>query len=155
MPAEATIPQVSVDPGRVAGVIRGLTETRRAECDDGAIVEIDPFAVPNQAADLLERASEAVGAETMVEVGIASALSTLSICQGCLRTGPMAAGSFDVMDPWQQYSTNIGLHAIERAGRPGSSPFTGRNHRWSYRDCRRPAFASGSPSSMVCISSTT
>ncbi|UCD75423.1 MAG: class I SAM-dependent methyltransferase [Phycisphaerales bacterium] len=107
---------LQLDIERIDSVIGCLTETRRAEGDGGAVIDIDPFAVPNQAAAVLEQAAEAAGAETMVEVGMASALSTLSICRGRLRAGPMKERSFHVMDPWQHHSANIGLRAIGRAG---------------------------------------
>jgi hypothetical protein len=105
---------LQIDMTRIDAEIARLTETRRAEGDDGQSIDIDPFAVPNQAALILERAAEAVGAATMIEVGMASALSTLSICRGRLRRGAMDERSFHVMDPWQ-HSTPMNHIASCRA----------------------------------------
>ncbi len=97
-------------------VIGALIETGQAPGDNGALVDIGDFAVPSRAALLLERAACAVGADAMVEIGLGSALSTLSICRGRLKAGPLRAGSFHVIDPHQFLAANIGLEAIKRAG---------------------------------------
>ena len=97
-------------------VVGALTRTQRAEGDDGVLVDIGDFAVPAEAALLLERIAYAARADTMIEIGVASALSTLSICRGRLKAGPLRARSFHVMDPYLSRVANIGVHAIERAG---------------------------------------
>jgi predicted O-methyltransferase YrrM len=97
-------------------MIDAMLETRRTTGDGGAVVDISEYAVRAPAARVLERAAEAVAAETMLEIGMASGLSTLSICRGRRRAGRMADGCFHVIDPYQEHFRNCGLHALERAG---------------------------------------
>lgn len=97
-------------------VLNTLKETRLAIGDDGESVDIDAYAVTAPAAELLERVSRIVQADTILEIGIASGLSTLSISRGRLAGGPMREKSYHAIDPNQSRYRNIGILAFQRAG---------------------------------------
>ncbi|MCP3905652.1 MAG: class I SAM-dependent methyltransferase [Planctomycetes bacterium] len=104
-------PAVAID-----AVLAEMHAARTTRGDDDAIVDISEYAVRAPAARVLEGAAEAAAADTMIEIGMASALSTLAICRGRRRAGPMADGCFHVIDPHQDHFRNCGLHALRRAG---------------------------------------
>src|SRR5262245_30055961 len=97
-------------------VIARMIADKSAVGDEGQVVPISEFAVPAQAGSLLEEAAADVGPRVSIEVGCASGLSTLYICRGRLKAGDLAPRSCHVIDPHQQYSANIGHHAIACAG---------------------------------------
>lgn len=101
----------------VSAVIDQMVATGRAEGDAGAIVEIASFAVCEPAGLYLERAAAALRPAATIEVGCASALSTLYICRGRLAAGALGPGSAHVVDPKQSsHWRNIGCRALRSAG---------------------------------------
>ena len=75
------------------------------------------MAVSQEAGNILEAAVRAVSATSTVEVGCASALSTLHICRAMQSVGPLTPGSLEVMDPKQTtHWKNVGRNALRSAG---------------------------------------
>jgi len=105
----------------VTRVIDALSAERSAEMPDGRVRSIDQFAVPGDAAAILERAARAAPDGCVVETGCASALSTLHICRGRMDAGRLdAANLVHAMDPNQtRHFESMGIRHVRRAGLEG------------------------------------
>lgn len=104
----------AVDP--ITAEIDRLTAGMCAIGDGGQEIPVKEFAVPPAAGLILERAARAAAPRVSIEVGCASALSTLHIARGRRAAGALGPGSCHVIDPYQDHFANGGLHAIRRAG---------------------------------------
>ena len=107
-------------PGSTSAITETIDEmlsTGRAVGDDRQAVNISTVAVSGKAGRVLEEAARALAPAGCLEVGCASAMSTLHICRGRLRAGPVASQSMHVMDPKQtKLWKNAGRRALSRAG---------------------------------------
>ncbi|MFQ5492005.1 MAG: O-methyltransferase [Phycisphaerae bacterium] len=98
-------------------LIDHLHAAGRVTGDDDQQVDISELAVSNRAGLVLEGAVQAVDARSGVEVGCASALSTLHICRALKSRGHLSSGALQVMDPKQtSHWKNIGRRALSAAG---------------------------------------
>ncbi len=101
----------------ISATIDALVSRRSAPADDGQVVDIGGFAISADAGDVLERVANALSPKASIEVGCASALSTLYICRGRLTSGALGENSVHVMDPKQTtHWKNIGRRSLDRAG---------------------------------------
>lgn len=120
MTTTAATASPSVAPSRdaITRVIDALSSARSAVMPDGRIRSIDQFAVPGDAADILERAARAAPAGCVVETGCASALSTLHICRGRLDASHLSpANPAHAIDPNQtRHFESMGIRHIRQAG---------------------------------------
>lgn len=102
-------------------VIDDLSTNGKAVGDSGEIVEIGSFAITAAAGAILESAARAITnalekPPCMIEIGCASALSTLHICRGMLEASGASEGCVHVIDPKQTtHWKNIGRRNIMRA----------------------------------------
>ncbi|MBT8486262.1 MAG: class I SAM-dependent methyltransferase [Phycisphaerales bacterium] len=104
----------SIDP--LDAVLEEMLRTKRAPGDDGRTIDVSEYAVPAGAAQVLEAAARSANAASMVEIGMASGISTLAICRGRKAAGPALPRSYHVIDPHQRHFADCGLVALERAG---------------------------------------
>ena len=108
---------MSASAATITATIDELLATGRAPGDDGQTVDISRIAVSGNAGHVLEQAAQALAPTACLEVGCASALSTLHICRGRAQAGPVPPHSLHVMDPKQtKLWRNAGRHAMTRAG---------------------------------------
>lgn len=102
-------------------MIDELVTTRAAVLPGGRTRSIDQYAVPNDAAAILERAARLSPAGCVIETGCASGLSTLHICRGRMDAGLLDAASVShAIDPNQtRHFESMGIRHVERAGLSG------------------------------------
>ncbi len=101
----------------ITRAIDELLANGRQTGDDGQVVNIGEVAVSGEAGRVLEEAARVLAPATCLEIGCASAMSTLHICRGRLRAGAVPEKSMHVVDPWQtKLWKNVGRRALARAG---------------------------------------
>lgn len=101
----------------VDATIQSLHADHGTTGDRGEWVDIRDFAISAEAGEVLERAVHALAPAASIEVGCASALSSLYICRGRMRAGSLRENSVHVMDPKQtSHWKNIGRRSLMRAG---------------------------------------
>lgn len=103
--------------GSLDRVIEDLLDTGMGIGPGGEEIPIASFAVSGAAGGVLEEAAAAARPGGTVEIGLASALSTLMMCRGRRRGHALRPGSFIAIDPRQtSHWKSIGRFALARAG---------------------------------------
>jgi predicted O-methyltransferase YrrM len=109
--------QMPASISAITETIEEMLSTGRGAGDDGKSVNISAVAVSRNAGRVLEEAASVLAPAACLEVGCASAMSTLHICRGRLRAGPVPPQSMHVMDPKQtKLWRNAGRRALSRGG---------------------------------------